>query len=71
MSDAPGVCFYHCTGWPYCVCGRKWRQPTYDSNNTQAPPKGCICPPGSEQTCQRWDCGRKNISGSTTFGDRR
>lgn len=21
--------------------------------------KGCICPPTSEQTCQRWDCGRK------------
>lgn len=24
------------------------------------PPKGCICPPTSEQTCQRWDCGRKS-----------
>jgi hypothetical protein len=21
--------------------------------------KGCVCPPTSEQTCQRWDCGRK------------
>lgn len=27
------------------------------------PPKGCICPPGSNLTCQRWDCGRKTISG--------
>jgi hypothetical protein len=24
------------------------------------PPKGCICPPGSEQTCLRHDCGRKD-----------
>lgn len=23
-------------------------------------PKGCICPPGSEATCQRSDCGRKD-----------
>jgi hypothetical protein len=25
-------------------------------------PKGCICPPGSEATCQRKDCGRKEPS---------
>lgn len=25
-------------------------------------PKGCICPPGSEATCQRSDCGRKDYS---------
>lgn len=25
-----------------------------------AVPKGCICPPTSELTCQRWDCGRKS-----------
>lgn len=24
------------------------------------PPKGCICPPGSEATCKRSDCGRKD-----------
>lgn len=23
------------------------------------PPKGCICPPTSEQTCLRKDCGRR------------
>ena len=23
-------------------------------------PKGCICPPASEKTCQRIDCGRKS-----------
>lgn len=23
------------------------------------PENGCICPPTSELTCQRWDCGRK------------
>lgn len=26
------------------------------------PPKGCICPPTSEQTCQRWDCGRRSAT---------
>lgn len=29
-------------------------------------PKGCICPPTSEQTCQRWDCGRKTTMPSQT-----
>jgi hypothetical protein len=31
--------------------------------------KGCICPPGCEQTCLRHDCGRRdglNISGPAT-----
>lgn len=23
-------------------------------------PKGCVCPPTAEQTCTRWDCGRKS-----------
>jgi hypothetical protein len=32
------------------------------------PPKGCICPPGSEKTCERWDCGRKNPNVKITAG---
>lgn len=24
------------------------------------PSKGCICPPGSEETCKRSDCGRRD-----------
>lgn len=33
------------------------------------PPKGCICPPTSEKTCLRWDCGRKpaQITGAGTI----
>jgi hypothetical protein len=31
-----------------------------------APPRGCICPPTSENTCKRWDCGRRN-PGAATF----
>lgn len=29
------------------------------ADDPQPPAKGCICPPGPEKTCQRWDCGRK------------
>jgi len=25
------------------------------------PPKGCICPPGAEETCKRSDCGRRDF----------
>jgi hypothetical protein len=35
-----------------------------------AAPKGCVCPPGSEQTCRRWDCGRRDVGarvGSSTY----
>lgn len=28
--------------------------------------KGCICPPGSEATCRRIDCGRKHPVTTTT-----
>jgi hypothetical protein len=55
----------HCTG----RCAFPAIQPTYAPNRDpnrpgQAvagwiTPKGCICPPGSETTCQRKDCGRK------------
>ena len=27
---------------------------------TVTPPKGCICPPRSEETCRRSDCGRRD-----------
>lgn len=34
---------------------------TFTTTYTPLPqtPKGCICPPTSEATCQRPDCGRK------------
>lgn len=34
-------------------CGRVWAHWSH-------PTKGCICPPGSEATCKRSDCGRKD-----------
>jgi hypothetical protein len=38
-----------CTG----ACTRhSWPWPTIQ--------RGCICPPGSEQTCRRSDCGRRD-----------
>lgn len=42
-------CQGHCTGWP----GNQ------NIGRIELPPKGCICPPGAEGTCQRSDCGRK------------
>jgi hypothetical protein len=27
--------------------------------NYTAPPRGCICPPGSEATCKGWACPRQ------------
>lgn len=31
--------------------------PTYT-----APPRGCICPPGSEATCKGWACPRQSFT---------
>ena len=28
--------------------------------------RGCICPPTSEITCKRWDCGRRGPPSATT-----
>lgn len=52
----------HC----YRVAGKPAVSP---SQATAHAPKGCICPPGANLTCQRWDCGRKTISvlGSSSF----
>ena len=38
----------------------RWTQNHGDQAATIA--RGCVCPPTSEQTCQRWDCGRKTPS---------
>ena len=32
---------------------------TGETKKVSKEPKGCICPPTSEQTCLRKDCGRK------------
>ena len=31
--------------------------------------RGCICPPGSEATCQRWDCGRRSPGSATSVSN--
>jgi hypothetical protein len=52
------TCWY-CQSWGRCNgdCEAK-TQPVFTDFQT---PKGCICPPTSEQTCQRSDCGRKDF----------
>ena len=54
-------CYYvgRCTG--QCAINRPpaTYQPYSYPGWTIPEPKGCICPPGSEKTCQRKDCGRK------------
>lgn len=58
-----------CCSSPDCLANgcRQLREAARNSIYQVAPPpKGCICPPGSEATCQRGDCGRKNISVSAT-----
>jgi hypothetical protein len=35
-------------------------------NPPSPPPKGCICPPTAEQTCQAADCPRRGFVGTVT-----
>lgn len=72
---ATGCCFPLCNCAGPEDCGiRKSAAPPYPQvqpqpmviGSAEIPPKGCICPPGSEKTCQRWDCGRKSPSVTTT-----
>ena len=67
----PGAC---CCSSPDCLrwgCQANRPQPPSQTVYHQFPdfqfmglgapsPKGCICPPGSEQTCQLTECGRKD-----------
>lgn len=38
----------------------------HDTRTATPVPIGCICPPTSEQTCQRPDCGRRSAHGTVT-----
>ncbi len=49
----PIRCTICMTGGCDGLCHKAWPVGT-----VLLPPKGCICPPGSEATCQRIDCGR-------------
>jgi hypothetical protein len=63
MSTIPRRCTKcaHITGGCNGSCA--YHHPDYWSVPISAPaPKGCVCPPGSEATCQRSDCGRKDTS---------
>lgn len=50
----------NCTGG-YGLCHCKQMSPTIPAPYSTYPihPAGCICPPGSEQTCRNSHCGRK------------
>lgn len=50
-----------CGAYPNCPCGRQ-NGATWPRNAGLMPrePKGCVCPPGAEATCQRSDCGRRD-----------
>jgi hypothetical protein len=56
---------YGCQG----QCG--YRPPNYVPGYYQAAtPRGCICPPGAEKTCQGFGCPRKGISAASVIETR-
>jgi len=58
MSGAREIC-YRCQNFAGgCNGSCRPSAPSYWSI-TNPQPKGCICPPTSEKTCQRFDCGRR------------
>lgn len=54
----------HCH-WSSGGCNGKC-MPTHPPFEAFTQTKGCICPPTSEQTCKRFDCGRKSNPVSAT-----
>lgn len=66
MTDETGVKFAVChrcvgmTGGCTGACKASLGMTSHIMGPIPSDPKGCICPPTSEQTCQRWDCGRKS-----------
>lgn len=41
-------------------CNGACQMPSPPMGSAVTLPKGCICPPASEKTCQRKDCGRRD-----------
>lgn len=56
QASAIGNAFFH----PACT-----QPPKAEIGGFTRTPIGCICPPTSEQTCQRADCPRKESGGTT------
>lgn len=60
-----------CCSSPLCLqygCQRQM-PPCQQPGFYQPPlPRGCVCPPGAEQTCQGWQCPRKPLSTATYAG---
>lgn len=53
---------HHCPSHPCPLCFPNYQYPPNYPNygyGTVAQPRGCICPPGSEKTCQGFGCPRK------------
>jgi hypothetical protein len=69
MSHLKMSC-HMCSGWTGGCNGSCNRHPAYpyQPGFAEVTPKGCVCPPTSEKTCQRWDCGRKTPTSTTTGG---
>lgn len=63
MSFLPARCWM-CQEWAGGCTGACQQTPFQVASE----PKGCICPPTSEKTCERWDCGRKTptVTSGTT-----
>ena len=61
-AHSSGGCTGSCRQWPYT----NTQLPAFPYGAAEVVPKGCICPPGSDKTCQRSDCGRKDYRVSTT-----
>jgi hypothetical protein len=60
---------HHCPSFPCPICYPHYSYPPHYPTHPYSPgfysapaPKGCICPPGSEKTCQGLGCPRKGIS---------
>jgi hypothetical protein len=64
---------HSCPSWPCPLCFPNYtvhpphyplNYPHYGYTTTTATPRGCICPPGAEKTCQGFGCPRKPIIAS-------
>lgn len=57
--ESQEMTMHRCTSYPCLICYPHLAYPSYVLAPVIHTPRGCICPPASEQTCKATDCPRQ------------
>lgn len=64
MNATMCACMGPQNGEPLCPCQMRLARQHFHIDPAPLLPRGCICPPGAEKTCQGFSCPRQGFMGT-------